>query len=161
VKRAAIAALLVAFGCGYTVPTPKTGPHTRGEPVAVPYPPPPAKPEVIPKPPKGMESSSVWVDGSWDWRGHRWTWTPGKWESPLPDTYYAVPTTVRMSDGTLGYFPGAWRSTLMDEMRAAGAASSAAPAAGPAPTSEKLDAPPAPSSEPDDAPPSQATDKPR
>jgi hypothetical protein len=109
VRLAALLALALV-GCGYTVPTPKTGPHENEEPIEVPFPPPPARVELIPKPPVGKEKSAVWVDGAWEWKVHRWVWLAGQWEVPQANTYYAPPTTIRLSDGSLKYFPGAWKT---------------------------------------------------
>ena len=57
------ATLLAFLGCGYRLPTPKTGPHEDEEPIAVPYPPPPGRVEIVPKPPAGQKNA-VWVDGA-------------------------------------------------------------------------------------------------
>jgi hypothetical protein len=103
----AIAFVLPA--CGSSVPVPKTGPHTHEEPVIVPYPPPPARVEVIPSPPPNLKDP-VWIDGEWQWRSRRWVWQPGRWELPSPDGYYAPPTTVRLADGTLVYYAGDWKA---------------------------------------------------
>jgi hypothetical protein len=109
---AAIAALLSA--CGASVPVPKTGPHTNEEPVLVPYPPPPARVEVIPSPPPNLKDP-VWIDGEWQWKGRRWVWQPGQWELPYADGYYALPTTVRLADGTLVYYPGDWKAPRKEQ----------------------------------------------
>lgn len=87
---------------------PKTGPHIGEEPVFVPYPPPPARVQVVPDRPK-EEPDAVWVDGQWTWKARRWVWQAGAWQTPLKDGYYAPPTTVMLSDGTIAYFAGAWR----------------------------------------------------
>jgi hypothetical protein len=100
---------LVLPACGSSVPVPKTGPHTNEEPVLVPYPPPPARVEVIPSPPKDLKNP-VWVDGEWQWKGRRWVWQAGQWELPYPDGYYAPPATVRLADGTLVYYSGDWKA---------------------------------------------------
>lgn len=109
VARVLIVVAVAAVGCGFTVPTPKTGPHESEEPIEVPFPPPPARVELIPKPPEAKKKVAVWVDGAWEWKGHRWVWLAGDWEVPQPNSYYAPPMTVRLSDGTLAYFPGAWK----------------------------------------------------
>ena len=75
----------------------------------MPYPPPPARVEAIPSPPKDMKDP-VWVDGEWQWRGRRWVWQPGQWELPYRDGYYAPPATVRLSDGSLVYYAGDWKA---------------------------------------------------
>ena len=105
-KRAAI--LLFAAGCATTssLPLPRTGPHVGDEPLVVPFPPPPAKVQVIPARPE--QKDLVWIDGQWLWKGRRWAWQDGQWEEPLKDGYYALPTTVMLADGSIAYFAGDW-----------------------------------------------------
>jgi len=99
------AALLVG-GCAKPVPLPEFGPHVAEAPILVPYPPPPARVEVVtPQPEKKM----VWIDGQWIWRGRRWVWRRGGWEVPPAEQYYAPPVVMRQADGQLGYFQGGWR----------------------------------------------------
>jgi hypothetical protein len=105
--RVAILALaLVACGSN-RLPVPPNGPHVDETPTLVPYPPPPARVEIIPDPPKEMKNP-VWIDGEWQWKGRRWVWQRGQWEMPLPGGYYAPSATVALSDGTLAWFPGKW-----------------------------------------------------
>jgi hypothetical protein len=104
---APLAALLV--GCGARIPVPPSGPHAGDEPTFVPYPPPAAKPEILPAPDPNAESA-VWVDGEWEWKGTRWMWLSGRWETPYPGSYYAKPTVVRLPDGRLAWYRGTWHS---------------------------------------------------
>ncbi len=99
---------LTLLGCGSAVPGPKLGPHYKEEPVIVPYPPPPARAEVVPSPPPEMRHP-VWIDGEWQWKASRWIWQPGRWELPVPRGYYAPPTTLRVADGTLYFYQGTWK----------------------------------------------------
>ena len=85
--------------------------HAAGYPehpvtVVVPYPPPPARVEIVPPAPGERE---VWVDGQWIWRGSHWVWQAGGWQVPPADSYYAPPVTLRQQDGSLAYFEGGWR----------------------------------------------------
>ena len=102
-----LAATLPVSACSHSLPVPATGPHTGDEPVIVPYPPPPARVEVVPPAPPALKGS-VWVDGEWQWKGRRWVWQPGQWELPYAGSYYAPATTIRLADGSLAYFPGNW-----------------------------------------------------
>ena len=105
------AVLLVALSvaaCSAHLPTPRTGPHLGEQPAIVPFPPPPGKVEVIPPRPPALRDP-VWIDGEWDWTGRRWQWKDGAWSDQAPDAYYAPPTTLRASDGTLEYLPGVWK----------------------------------------------------
>jgi hypothetical protein len=104
---AALAAPL--FGCSKHVPVAPTGPHKGDEPVFVPYPPPAAKPEILP-PVEGDAEKAVWVDGEWEWKGTRWMWQSGRWETPYPGSYYAEPEIVRLPDGRIAWYHGTWHS---------------------------------------------------
>jgi hypothetical protein len=103
----AVAIALPACG-GSALPLPVTGPHTGEEPVLVPTPPPPGKVEIIGKPDPKLKSP-VWIDGDWEWSGRRWEWKDGRWVHPMRGGYYAPPTTMRLPDGSLGFFKGAWK----------------------------------------------------
>lgn len=103
----ATALAAAAAGCQDALPVPVTKEHKGGALVPVPYPPPPARAEVIPEKPTGM-TDPVWIDGDWQWKGRRWVWQPGQWVVPDPALAYALPKTLRLSDGTLGWYPGKW-----------------------------------------------------
>lgn len=99
---------LAPLACGESIPTPTTTPHTAEDAaVVVPYPPPPARVEIVPSQPATLESA-VWIDGEWQWRGSRWVWLPGRWEVPYPGARFAPSTVVRRSDGALVWFGGVW-----------------------------------------------------
>ncbi|WP_437287758.1 YXWGXW repeat-containing protein [Sorangium sp. So ce406] len=105
-RRAPGLALLLLVGCGSSLPVPPTGPHLPSEPaVVVPYPPPPARVEIISPPEK---PGLVWIDGEWQWRSRRWAWQPGRWEPVPPGAYFAPNATVRRADGSLVWFAGVW-----------------------------------------------------
>lgn len=77
------------------------------QPIVVPFPPPPARAEVIGDPPA---EGAAWVDGQWLWRGRRWVWSPGCWAVDLaPDLVYSPPYVVRRSDGALLWYEGVLR----------------------------------------------------
>ena len=103
-----LGAALALAGCGGGIPTPVTGPHVGEEAMVIPYPPPPAKVEVVPPAPKELKRP-VWVDGEWQWRGRRWVWQPGQWQEQVAGFYYAPSTAVRLADGTLVLFTGKWK----------------------------------------------------
>ena len=108
--RQIAAVAVLALGCSATpLAVPPSGPHIDEEPVVVPYPPPPARVEIIPAPPARL-TDPVWIDGEWEWHARRWVWNGGHWEAARPNAYRAPPTTVALSDGTLAYFPGAWHA---------------------------------------------------
>ena len=106
----ALASALAGHACSAEIPVPFTGSHTRNEePIVIPYPPPPARVEVVPARPKDIPSA-VWIDGEWQWKARRWVWAPGQWQAPVAGGYYAPPTTVRFEDGTLEFYAGTWKS---------------------------------------------------
>lgn len=100
--------LVALAGCTPALPVPKVGPHVGEQPLTVPFPPPPAQPEVIPERPK--DKRAVWVDGEWQWKGRRWVWQNGSWQVPYPGSYWAPGVTLRQPDGSLAYFQGGWRT---------------------------------------------------
>lgn len=77
--------------------------------MVVPFPPPPAKPDVIVDPSSDYKNP-VWIDGQWFWRGGRWSWQPGEWVDLQPNRVYAMPRVVRRSDGELVWFEGTFRA---------------------------------------------------
>jgi hypothetical protein len=97
----------VGFACGgSSIPNP---PYTRQPTSAlmeIPYPPPPARVEIVPKQPR---SGAVWVDGEWVWQTRRWRWRAGRWVMPPREAKFAPWTTVRDNVGTLYFAAGTWR----------------------------------------------------
>ncbi len=85
---------------------PAMTPHPTSALVEVPYPPPPARVETVPEPPK---EEAVWIDGEWVWQGGRWAWRPGRWVVVPPGVAFAPWTTVRAANGTLYAAEGAFR----------------------------------------------------
>jgi hypothetical protein len=110
------AAALALFGCAAVsiVPVPPTGPHVGEEPVFVPYPPPAVRVEVVGTAPANLKNA-VWIDGEWLWKARRWVWQGGHWDLPLPGGYFAPSTTVRLSDGALAHYAGAWKDAAKKE----------------------------------------------
>lgn len=102
-----LASSLTACG-GSALPTPTIGPHEGDELTVVPYPPPPARVEIVPERPR--DQRAVWIDGEWTFQAHRWSWQSGRWELPPPSAHYAPGATVRLSDGTLVWFAGTWHT---------------------------------------------------
>lgn len=109
-----LAALLLLFACAEALPLPELGPHVEEEPLVVPYPPPAARPEIVPD---KHGKSEVWVDGQWLWRGRRWVWQAGGFVVPPKDSYYAPAITLRQQDGSLAHFEGGFRPRRKDSKR--------------------------------------------
>jgi hypothetical protein len=112
-SRGAIALLIAAVmaaACGSRIPVPPTGPHPANTTnyIEVPYPPPPARVEVLP--PMPLEPGAVWVDGEWAWQGKRWTWLPGGWVVPPRGAYFAPWLVYRLDNGRLLFAPGTWHA---------------------------------------------------
>ena len=106
IRAALLVITLGLVSCRSSLPVPPTGPHV-GSAIEVPYPPPPARVEIIKDPPQ-KDTEMVWIDGEWEWRGRRWVWQIGEWQLPQPGAYYAPATTVRLSTGKLVWYPGSW-----------------------------------------------------
>ena len=109
-RRAVLLALLAAlWACsGTPLPVPPSGPHKREALLTiVPYPPPAARVEIVPPPPREF-ADPVWIDGEWQWKGRRWVWQRGQWDIAHPGMYYAPSATVHLSDGTIAWYSGKW-----------------------------------------------------
>src|SRR6185295_19891403 len=99
--------VVLAFACGTTLPTPdyKAHPPLTAKDIEVPYPPPAARPEIIPPKPR---EGAVWVDGEWSWQGRQWTWESGGWVIAPLGAYFAPWMTYRAPNGKVLFTPGAW-----------------------------------------------------
>lgn len=105
--------LLVAalWACTPELPRPRVVPHPADvRPTIVPFPPPPARPDLIKDPPARMVNPA-WIDGQWLWGGRRWAWQPGEWVDLQPNQVYALPRVVQRPDGDLVWVQG----TLLDD----------------------------------------------
>lgn len=155
----------LASGCGASVPLPKHGPHAGDEAVLVPFPPPPANPEIIK--PHNLGENAVWIDGEWRWTASAWVWQAGRWEVPYPNSYYAPPRGQRLADGRLLWFHGAWHAN--GDQRRPRRDATASPVKPPSPRSatgvplptlapgaERIPEPPPPPSPPEPPPPAAA-----
>src|SRR5690606_27549090 len=104
----ALAALLGASGCSGDLElrtVPLVAQPKEAEPVTVPFPPPPARADVILDAPLELKSPA-WIDGQWKWRGRRWVWEPGRWVDFAPNQVYSPPYVVRRADGELLWYVG-------------------------------------------------------
>ena len=114
--RLSLAMVLALAGCGASPP-----PHPRWtrQPTSalseVPFPPPPARVEYMPKAPL---ANAVWIDGEWLWGGRRWAWRPGRWVLARPGASFSPWVTVRNGEGTLFLASGVWRDATGAEMAA-------------------------------------------
>jgi hypothetical protein len=99
--------VLLMAACAPRVPVPPTGPHRQDTPELVPYPPPPARVELIPPAPA---PEALWIDGHWIWTAGGYAWHAGRWEPARVGAHYAPATTVRRSNGELLYYVGSWQS---------------------------------------------------
>lgn len=106
----AFALVVAASGCGVeALPVPLRGYQAGVEPITVPFPPPPARADIIPGKPLDA-ADPVWVDGQWIWRGRQWFWQPGQWYERPPKQIWAAPAVVRLASGDLVWFEGRWRA---------------------------------------------------
>lgn len=102
------AALLLGLlpACSGSLPKPPTGPVPPEAMVEIPYPPPPARSEIIPPQKKPAD---VWIDGQWEWDGKDWKWLAGTWMTPPANAYFTRWTAQRRPDGRLFFAHAAWR----------------------------------------------------
>lgn len=89
-----------------TLPTPESATHPADAFIDVPYPPPAALAEVVPRAPDGV--GAVWVDGDWNYRGKSYLWRRGGWFSVRSGMRYA-PSVIRYeTDGRVLFAASAW-----------------------------------------------------
>lgn len=108
-RSAIVVAGVVAFAiaCGLSrLPAPPLVGHPTGALTQVPFPPPPARVEVVPPRPTDR---AVWIDGEWIWQARRWAWRRGRWVVPPQGASFAPWTSVRNEAGVLFFAEGAWR----------------------------------------------------
>lgn len=96
---------LLACGSKRTPEPPFTGQPTSAL-VEVPYPPPPARVEILPPRPR---ADAVWIDGEWVWQGGTWAWRTGRWAVVPAGAAWAPWTTVRSEAGILYAAEGRFR----------------------------------------------------
>lgn len=101
-------ALTLISACGGTTLARPPRAQVRAEDyVAVPFPPRPPPVEIVPAQPR---PGAVWVDGTWQWDGRRYTWQPGSWVAPPAGAVHARWVVVRRTeDGQLFFAPSSWR----------------------------------------------------
>jgi hypothetical protein len=100
-----VTACFLLGGCGQGLPSPGLIAHRQSALRVVPYPPPPARVELVPEQP---QEGAVWVDGNWVWRGRRWVWRYGQWVEPLAGVRWAPNVTARNKAAVLYYAEGQW-----------------------------------------------------
>ncbi len=100
------ASVVAALACGGGLPVPPYAAQPQAALAPVPYPPPPARVELVPARPLG---GALWIDGEWAWRGRRWSWRPGRWVVAPKGGRFSPWTLVRGDDGTPYFASGAWR----------------------------------------------------
>jgi hypothetical protein len=128
----------IAIACGPArLPSPAWAPQPTSALSEVPYPPPPARVEGVPKQPS---DDAVWIDGEWTWQARRYSWRAGRWVVPPPNARFAPWTTVRDARGTLFLASGVWRDAHGAELSDPAPLAIGVPAIGPiiTPEGEKL-----------------------
>jgi hypothetical protein len=99
--------MALLLSCAYRPPKPPTGGRVPvDEMIEVPYPPPPARVEIIPS---QKDRREVWIDGQWDWTGNEWRWDDGSWVIPPSGAHFTPWITERQEDGRLLFARAAWR----------------------------------------------------
>src|SRR5262249_19876160 len=106
-RALALVVTIAIVACGHArLPRPPYVQQPTSALVEAPYPPPPARVEVVPDSPR---DEAVWVDGEWTWHGRRWAWRRGRWVVTPSGGAFSPWTTVRNGDGTLYFAEGTWR----------------------------------------------------
>ncbi len=98
--------MLGATSCRATLPQPPESAHASDDFVEVPYPPPAALTETVPRRP--AYADSVWIDGEWAFRGSVFAWRRGGWFALPLGARFAHWATRYTNEGQLLLAPGAW-----------------------------------------------------
>jgi hypothetical protein len=96
----------VSSACSSSLPAPPETAHPMRAYIEVPYPPPAALVETVPKPPEADDA--VWVDGNWVWRGRYYVWQRGGWLAPPEGASYATWQSLLAKDGRIVFATGQW-----------------------------------------------------
>lgn len=111
-----LAVTLAAVGCASSPPPhPPWVPQPTSALIEIPFPPPPARAEYMPKSPV---ADAVWVDGEWRWKGRRWAWESGRWVVVPTGAAFSPWVTVRNGDRVLFLASGTWRDASGAEIPA-------------------------------------------
>ena len=106
-SRALLAfALFGLAGCARSLPLPETVRHSREAFLPVPYPPPAALAETVPKRPERGEA--VWIDGEWAFHGRTYVWQRGGWVYPPSGARFAKWRAVYQRSGRMMLASGTW-----------------------------------------------------
>lgn len=105
---------LFVIGCGGSLPAPASAEHPLSAYVEVPYPPPAALSEMVPKKPAARV---VWIDGEWRYHGDSYVWRRGGWVTPPPGGRFAAWRSWYRRDGRLMLAPGSWYDAKHDRLR--------------------------------------------
>jgi hypothetical protein len=95
----------VSLACGSSLPEPARGRHHPSDYREVPYPPPAALVETVPKPP---DDRAVWVDGYWDFAQGGYIWRRGGWIHPPEGSFRAPWSAYYTTDGRLLFAKTLW-----------------------------------------------------
>ena len=132
--------MLVACGVS-RLPAPSYAQNVSSAYDEVPYPPPPARVEFVPKPP---QKGAVWLDGEWTWEGTRYAWKRGRWVLPPANARFAPWTATRDATGVYFIAEGTWRDPNGKEVAEPEPLAYGSPNGGKVTTPEGATAPPAP-----------------
>jgi hypothetical protein len=112
--RLSVVCLLVGTACSASLPTPLPARQPRSAYRPVPYPPPAAFAEVVPRTPA---PEALWVDGHWAWRGGKFVWQRGGWVIAPEGARFAHWRLLYSRDGTLQFAEDTWYDAHLLPMR--------------------------------------------
>jgi hypothetical protein len=105
-RECSLTLALLVLGCSSRLPAPEHVRHAREAFVPVPYPPPAALAETVPRRPESGDP--VWVDGEWAFHGRMYVWQRGGWVRPPPGARFAPWRALYRRNGRLLLAPGTW-----------------------------------------------------
>jgi hypothetical protein len=108
-------ALVALAACRAALPQPPGSPQPESAFAEVPYPPPAAHVETVPRKPS---PEAVWIDGQWSWSAGEWSWSPGGWVEAPRGAGFAQWKVRLERDGTLQFAAPSWRDASGRELPA-------------------------------------------
>jgi hypothetical protein len=109
----AAASAVAAGACHSSLPEPAPALQPSNAYVEVPYPPPAALVETVPRRPS---EGALWIDGQWSWDGQHWVWNSGGWVAPPPGGRFARWQLRLEPDGRMKFAGPSWRDASGREL---------------------------------------------
>jgi hypothetical protein len=72
---------------------------------------------IVERRPPRPSHTYVWVDGYWNWDGHRYAWEHGRWANPPHNRAVWIAPRYEQHEGQHRFMPGGWRNEGQEPRR--------------------------------------------